>query len=223
MKRRRKKSNGDGSALATQFLSLSLFIMLLAFFIVLTAASDTAPSKSAPLMESLERTFASRIVGGDDEPARVADEQSSTGQGQSFENIKGLLKAQGLPFTIEKMDGSSLMYLRMRQEDFINSFGIKRDKITHEQAIFISKLLVLLQPADKVLGHSVDIFVGLGDNPAQMALDYPDQVTSSIVFADKLASILMAQKFPKKIITIGLHEGASGYVDLYFKPLKRER
>jgi hypothetical protein len=223
MKRRKIKSDDGGGALATQFLALSLFIMLLAFFIVLTASSDTTPVKSAPLIESLEKTFASKIEGMDKKPAKVEDKEQSTGQGQSLESIKGLLKSQGLPFTVEKMEGNSLMYLRMRREDFINSFGIKEKKLTREQSVFLSKLLILLRPSDKVLTYSVDVFVGLGENPAQMALEYPDKTKSSVVLADKLASLLIAQKFPKKLITIGLHQGAAGYIDMYFKPFKKEQ
>ena len=76
MKHRRRKISGDsGGSSGGQLLAMSLFIMLLAFFIVLNAISNYENSKVKPVLQSIELTFASKITEeGNDKPYVAASE-----------------------------------------------------------------------------------------------------------------------------------------------------
>ena len=59
--RRRRGSAGTAKSVSSQLLGLSLFIMLLAFFIVLNAISNFEESKIKPVMANLSHTFAANM------------------------------------------------------------------------------------------------------------------------------------------------------------------
>jgi hypothetical protein len=65
---------------ASHYMGLSLFIILLAFFIALTTMSDIQPQKSQPVLSSIQNTFASTVFVID--PLGVTPSQDS-GQGAS--------------------------------------------------------------------------------------------------------------------------------------------
>lgn len=64
-----KKSND-----VTQVMALSLFMIVLAFFIVLNSISDFKEEKTIPVLASLEAAFATKIVGEEKAPSMVEDQ-----------------------------------------------------------------------------------------------------------------------------------------------------
>ena len=79
---RRRRIEDSGSGKSVQLLSLALFIMLLAFFIVLNAVSTFEPNKVEPIIGSLESTFSTST-------SQVAQRRPSVRPSEVTEDFKG--------------------------------------------------------------------------------------------------------------------------------------
>ena len=103
-----RDAGGYKSISGTQFLTLSLFLLLLAFFIAMTAGAEFDENKTDPVIDSLEKVFPVRDLRGPNNPAtRETSALSGAGDAQ-IENLDRLLTSEDFPFDVRTQlnDGS---------------------------------------------------------------------------------------------------------------------
>jgi len=122
--RQRHKTLKDVSSSlgGSTLLSLSLFIILLAFFIVLTAISTYEEQKVTDVFDSLDITFSPNIIPRIAENSTDSENQEDNGgAGDSLEDIQGVLQSvlPGLSVDISDApnDGKT-MAIRMEKNKF---------------------------------------------------------------------------------------------------------
>ena len=202
----------------TQYMSLSLMVLLLAFFIVLNAMSSFQEEKTKPRIESIDKKFATKAVGDKALPSRIASAENSGGAGEAFDNVEGSLKSQGIPFTSERLRGNSVLFVQMPEQRFLALIGLGAANDSNEQNLFLGKLVMMLMPASNTSIHyKMHVMLALGDNPSTVARDNPDRARARAFLADRIASALVNHHFDPASLITGLQSGRAGFIDLYFE------
>lgn len=89
-KRPTENTSGSGS----QFQTLALFIILLSFFIVLNSISTFEDEKIKPVLQSIEATFADRVIRKELAPSVTEDPAQATGNGTVYDHLEALFQSQ---------------------------------------------------------------------------------------------------------------------------------
>ncbi len=215
--RYRHKPPEDGRpGFGAQSVSLSLFLILLAFFIVLNASSSFDRVKMRPVIESLEETFASRAIGEDELPALLSDPAKFRGMGETYDDVEGLLRSLAPGIKSERLNGNGVLFIRVTENEWRRILGL--DGSAHSgDSDFLARLSVLLMPQDKSIRYSTSIMLGLGDSPALLAIENPGTVEQAMKRADAYARNFTRRGFPSSLVMTGLHAGKKNHVDLLFK------
>ncbi|MCB1556424.1 MAG: flagellar motor protein MotB, partial [Alphaproteobacteria bacterium] len=112
--RRRRATTGTEQGASGQLLALALFIMLLAFFIVLNAISTFDETRVRPAMDSIEKAFASKMVDQPEvNPSLAPAPEQARGEGDTLDKIEGLFTAHipGQDVVMDKSRGE--MHVRV--------------------------------------------------------------------------------------------------------------
>lgn len=123
IKNNRITEKPEGATLSgSTLLSLSLFIILLAFFIVLNSISNYSDPKINAAFYSLDLAFDQNIVQSEFEE-QINDETqvSEDGKGDSIEDMQGILRSilPGLDTQLsENPNGGKIMAIRIKKDQF---------------------------------------------------------------------------------------------------------
>lgn len=117
------KNIGEESASQTSVLmSLALFIILLAFFIVLNAVSQYSEPKVNQVFDSIDLAFDKNIIPTDFENETLDDRsENQDGQGDSVEDIQDVLRSvlPGLDVNLtSNPNGGKIMAIRIKKDHF---------------------------------------------------------------------------------------------------------
>lgn len=204
--------------MANQFLGLSLFIMLLSFFIILNALSDFDDSKAAPVLNSLSETFLNldeRFVKQGDVPSTGASSNSGT----TVSRIYGLFQAHisGLEMRQNRM--GTEMRLHMPFDDFekIVTTSLKPRKSVSVSGDdmkdgFLNMLSSLLDTREEGATYKMDMVYYVS------AADTEDIVQKKATSISSLAGKIEGAGIPAKMISAGISNGREGMIDIYFRP-----
>ena len=123
IRQRHKILNDVQSAMSgSTVLALSLFIILLAFFIVLNAISHFAERKVDAAFDSLDLTFATNILPTIAQQEIMAENQPDEGgQGDSLEDIQDILRSILPGLNVQLTDdpnGGDTMAIRIQKDQF---------------------------------------------------------------------------------------------------------
>ena len=115
-------SEEGGAIGGSTLLSLSLFIILLAFFIVLTSMSTYSESKVEKAFDSLDLAFATKLTRSEYDK-EMSDERIKFGKGNgdSLEDVTGVLRSilPGVDASLtENPNGGKVMAVRMSKDQF---------------------------------------------------------------------------------------------------------
>ncbi len=120
-----QQSEDQGNGKSGQLLALALFIMLLAFFIVMNAISNFEEDKVDPIMESIGKTFGSHYdqllaqkVQSGDMPSETAHEDRSSGQGSALERLQAMFNAELTGYEAQINDIRGELYLKVPYDVF---------------------------------------------------------------------------------------------------------
>ena len=222
-----ENENSDSSKGSSQLLSLSLFIMLLAFFIVLNAYSSYEDVRVKPIMESLESSFSSRIDQLDDlKPSVTPSEQYSYNEGDTIERLEALFKSQisGVEIKVNQREGTMLVSLKWADfksallsqttinGTFINSEGEQLDEIK-----FLPLLVSLIRSDQLGTPYHMDVTLNIGVSPAELQNDSPQNLNLFIEEVSSVVDRLEKMGVPNKLITSGLSGGNTETVELFFR------
>lgn len=205
----------------TLYLTLSLNILLLAFFIVLTASSNYEQVKSEPIMKSLEATFGRKFKSDRQHPAYVASEQEHPLTGETFEEVQGLFRAQGIPFNADKTPNASVMRVRVSADGLRQMFGIDSptDLAKTSDQDFLQKFVMMLLPENTKSQMRLHIIGLTKKHPGELAETEPEKIQKLSNAMEKYIASLLEKGFPADHLSIGLERGTDGFIDLYFYPL----
>ncbi len=107
--------NEEARPSSTTLQTLALFIILLSFFIVLNSLSTFEEEKIRPVMESIEATFANRVIRNERAPSVTDSEELSINEGSTYQNLDALFKSQFAQFSdsMKVDDEKGLFYVTL--------------------------------------------------------------------------------------------------------------
>lgn len=212
--------------MANQFLQLSLFLMLLSFFIVLNAVSDFEDDKSRPVLNSLALAFASQpipeAIGTSDSHIKtILDDKRD---GDTLEALKGLFNAHLSAFEAKKNRLGTVMHVRIPVGRFRNAIDFP--SISYSEAMigmqgsFLPTMITLLRSAEHGEPYRMDIILNVAQDPSLYLSNQPGEFSADLKVLSDLATSLERAGMPKKMMSIGMEEGEASYLDLYFYKYK---
>ena len=224
---RKRQIHDDGiNAVGNQMLSLALFIMLLAFFIVLNTISSYDEERVRPVIQSIEGSFASKITQADNvQPSMRQEETQSDDEGDVLDKLEALFTAQIPALEIDMNKDKGVVYITLSWDDFetaVMSLGQAPDtKEGSEAAIgdyFLSTLIALVKNDQAGLPYRMDIFLNMNENPAKIHNNNPEEVRTARRKLGKVAIKVEKTGLPQRYMSIGVRKGDEGMVDLIFRP-----
>lgn len=223
MIQRRRKSIRTESAggIGGHLLGLSLFVMLLAFFIVLNAMSDFDEAKVEPMRQSLEETFATKMASDDTlRTVNVQAEERALEQGKTLERIKALFTANIAGTEAITSTERGIMYMRVPRPAFeriVTTLGDgKRPDIVRPM---LETFISILRTDGRGIPYRVDITYNLDRNPGRVANREPQKMEELVKAAAVTAQTLEKAGLPAKLMSIGLKKGDPDFIELMFTPV----
>ena len=171
---------------------LSLYLLLLAFFVLLFNASRFDQGKADAVAESLSSTF--RTYGQPDRPVfvRSSDQGQRPGNEAILENVSDLIRTELAVARIENLRRGRLLRATFKTDDLfeVGTSGIRSDRMD-----LMRKLSQLLGKQTKGQRHKVEIVVG-------SSWITPDQIKNSVPLP-----IARAASFSEMLLGLGALNG----------------
>lgn len=219
-RRRRSITQDSTTTPGSQLLALSLFIMLLAFFIVLNAISTFEEDKLQDVMLSIEDTFSARITEASNEkPSTAQSDQKSLNEGDTIEQIDALFKAQIPGYEVVKNRQRGMMLVQVPRKEFedaVKGLGDKKASSGFSTA-FLPTLVSLMRSEGRGTPYRVDVTYYLEDNPARLQNQQPQRMAETIRNVGGVARQIEGAGLQARLMTIGLQKGNPEMVDLVFQ------
>lgn len=233
--------------MAQHYLALSLFVILLCFFLVLDSLSTFEVVKAQSVKQSLQFAFAGKVEGDKDLPSIHVTPTETFRQGDALDPVKALFNAQIKTFKASTNRMGTEMMVRLPISEFeaalkeTASTGIsEKNAFERTGGPFLPTLVSLLQAAQGRVPYRLDILLNIpGDPAALMAGDEKDNATRDLIRkVSGYALMLEKAGMPRKTVSAGLAQALPGnafegegesYIELYFRhyvpvdPLSGER
>lgn len=212
------KPDRYNTSMANQFLGLSLFIMLLSFFIVLNSLSTFEEDRAKPIINSLAVAFSTSASDEELDPSMQEDTDTFFKQGSTLDKIKGLFKAQiaGVKATQNRL--GTMMQIRLPQEEFEAGILVPLREPSVDMEESFATLLVSLMNTATGQPYRVDIVLNLEGGPVEMREKAPEDHKQKLKTVAKYADELARAGLPSYQLSAGLGQGKPGTVDLLFRP-----
>lgn len=216
--RRRKITEDNAKTLGSQIPALSLFVIMLAFFIVLNSVSIIKAERAKPMMEGVEKAFASKISEREDLlPSSSPDEGKNIGEGRTIDKIERIFSAHIAGVKTQKDDSSGTLLMRMKYDAFaaaVSGVGTGADT----NAEFMLTLTSMMKSSSAGQPYRMDVFLQIGENPAVMQNDQPQKMAVLMRDLGAMAQTLEKAGLPQRLLTVGMEQGSEGIVELLFRP-----
>ncbi len=210
--------------MANQFLSLALFLMLLSFFIVMNAVSGFEDNKAKPVMNSLALAFSNQITEQEKAPSPETTPLDVIREGDTLESLEGLFNAHIAGFQSTRNRLGTVMHTRASVGQFENAIDMLEVEYTDTpigtRGSFVQTMVTLLRSAEKGKPYRVDMILNTPENPADFQKKSPSEFSGSLKRVSGFAETLERAGLPAKMVSAGLAQGESGFIDLYFYPYK---
>lgn len=220
--RRRKISMDDRqTGIGGQILGLSLFVMLLAFFIVLNSISSYETAKTDPIMQSVSQAFSTKISQtGQDKPSITESTQRGSGEGDTMEQIESLFRGQIHSVDIVTNRQRGVIVIDVSRDDFEKAVADLGDEkqSTKFGRDFLQTLASVLRSERRRTPYHIEITYHLNDNPARLYNTDPKTVAESIKAVGAMAQAIEDAGMPAALMSIGLQKGDPARVELFFEP-----
>ncbi len=208
--------------MANQFLSLSLFLMLLSFFIVLNSISDFEDNNAVPaVLNSLTLAFSGQEKGAvGDGPSNIISQYQDKREGDTLESLDGLFNEHIAGFKAKRNRLGTVLHVSLPMQRFENAVkDVSFDDLAYAQEdkqSFVTTLVTLLRSSEKGQPYRVDMVMNISEDPAILSENSPDEFIKYIKRVSALAFNLEGKGLPKKMMSSGLARGTTGIIDLYF-------
>ena len=224
-RRRRIETGSAPSGNTGQMMNLSLFIMLLAFFIVLNSLSSYEEEKMSKVRKSLDVAFSTDAQMEDVAPSLKDDVMRSINEGDTFERLEALFTAQIPSFEVTKSRSRGIMMVQVPYEEFSKAvFALEQVDMTRRpnrfetrKNFFLPTLVSLVQANINGAPTRVEIYLHVDENPARMQNQNPQKMRDAINEVGVFSKALQERGLPEKLLNIGLTKGDPDFVNLVFR------
>ncbi len=217
MHRRRRFIRLEEKTLGSQLMTLSLFVMLLAFFIVINAISTFETNRVKPIMKSLGQTFATRLdVTVDDRPSPTESEDMSMGSGDVLERIEAMFNTHipGPDTKVERNPISGIMTVTVPFDRFAEAMALVASGKT--DAVFTPMIVGLMRSNQAGLSYRMDMTLAVPMEPPAYLRTQPEAMWAALRSLNTLALDLEEAGLAQKYFTIGMQKGAPGRLEIVF-------
>lgn len=207
-------------------MNLSLFIMLLAFFIVLNSLSAYEEKKIGDVVQSVEIAFAKDAQKQDIAPSVTESPVKSVNEGSTFERIDALFEAQISSYKKKVDSARGIMTISLPLDKFSRAIMAagQRD-LTKMHAtrdprgnFMIPTLVSILKSDEKGAVYRMNILLHTPDNPPHYQNQNPTEMGMLMGRASGFAEKLEKSGFPQKLLNVGIKKGKPDMVELNFEP-----
>lgn len=213
--------------MGNQYLALSLFLMLLSFFIIMNASSGFEDAKASPVLNSLSLAFSNKTMEQGLAPENTDSEGFVIGVGDSLQQMESLFNAEIAGFEATRNRFGTTMHVRVPVIAFERAIDVPKDrnfavprgqKYIKGRGAFLPTLVSMLKAEQKNMPYAIEIVLNTVEEPAVMVKNNPaefDERLSKIAsIADKIEEDGLSQEY----ISASLKKGENGFLDLYFRP-----
>lgn len=216
--RRRKITQDESRSLGSQILGLTMFIMLLAFFIILNSISTFNKEKIQPLRESLQMAFTSTLTTSVDlDPSIVSTTDKENSEGKVTARLERLFSANIAGVEAKTDDGTGTILLRMKYDDFKKAVSAAEAGVS-SKSDFMRTLVSLVRTDMSGFTYRMDAFVQVKGNPAHMQNREPQKISAIMSDLSGIAMRLGKTGLPDRLMSFGIEEGDEGMVEILFRP-----
>ncbi len=207
--------------MANQFLSLSLFLMLLSFFIIMNTVSerDYDQERAKSVMNSLSLAFTAKETAPKDAPGVEPTPYKALREGDTLEVVEGLFNGHISNVQIRKNRFGTQMHVRLPVSSFENAISFPMLSGGGSNSIsgnFLDMLVTVLRSEEGGRPYRLDMALNIPSDPATYRVERAEDFQRSLRIVARFAETIEATGMPKKMISAGLEEGRMGYIDLYF-------
>lgn len=193
-----------------------MFIMLLAFFIILNSMSNFEEHVAKTVLNSITITFSDEEVPADIDSNITDDIQQSYHEGDVLDRLQELFKSQISGAKIKKDRLGVTMQMRLPLETF--EAQIMRGQSAEDASgVDLKKTLVSLLNSGEGVQYRMEIMLNLPQNPSKLQKDQPQYMSGEIERVARYAKVLEDAGLPKTYVTPGVEEGPEGTVTLFFR------
>jgi hypothetical protein len=204
--------------MANQYLSLSLFLMLLSFFIIMNGTSGFDDSKARPVMRSLSLAFSNDTKELGAAPLSEFVPHSFKGEGETLERIEGLFSAHIPDVQAKRNRLGNMMRVRLPVRSFEMGIDTEQGESPgSERGKFLPMLVALLQSQSSGVPYRMDMMMALPDDPAALSAVNPAALKEKSSSLAALAQKLERAGIPGSLLGTGLERGENGFIDIYFR------
>ncbi|HPF78312.1 MAG TPA: hypothetical protein PLF01_03370 [Alphaproteobacteria bacterium] len=224
-KRRRRNRTQTSGADAGQMLNLSLFIMLLAFFIVLNSLSSYEELKTEQVRRSVELAFAKDPKIQPDQSSARKDPAQALKEGHTFDRIDALFESEIMSFEATSSKSLGIMMVRVPYEKFSKAIMAtgQKDLLQYPSRkavrgnFFLPTLVSILRRNIDGAPTRMEIMVHTEENPAMLQNQQPKKMMEVMSKVGVFSQRLEKQGMPEKLLNIGVSKGDPEYIDLVFR------
>lgn len=225
--RNRRRRNDTSSSLsnARQMMNLSLFIMLLAFFIVLNSMSSYEEIKSEQVRRSLNMAFSKEEFSEVEIKSTTQDLAQAIREGHVFDRLDALFQSQISAFSKISSKRRGVMMVELDLEEFTTAIlkvG-QKDFMRYPSRkdvrgnFFLPTLVSIIRSDMMDMPIRMEILINSDQNPAELQNQLPVQMDRTINLGSALTERLESQGMPTNLINIGVKEGDPKKVTLAFR------
>ena len=201
--------------MVNQFLSLSMFVMLLAFFIVLSSFSEFEQVKSKAVLGSITVAFSQQEERDEIQPSLAQNLMQSSGRGSALDTIDALFRSHIVGVKASKNRMGTQMQISLPVKEFEN---LLNGTLTYSSETNLLPLLVSLLDAQDTIAYRMDIVMNVAESPSRIYNERPQVLEADMKKAAGYAQKLEKTGLPRKLVTAGVAQGKVGMVDLIFRP-----
>ncbi len=206
-------------------MNLSLFIMLLAFFIVLNSLSSYEEAKTALVQRSVELAFSSSAQREDYSPSVTPDPVKSVKEGDAFERLEVLFQSEIVSFELTKSKSQGIMMIEVPYDKFSEAMlAVNQQDLTKTPSrleargnFFLPTLVSLLKTEIEGAATRMEIYLHTAENPAKVQNQAPRELKEVINDLGVFSARLNKQGIPQKLLNIGIAKGDPEFVNLVFR------
>ncbi len=209
---------------SSQFLILSLFLLLLAFFIALTSGAEFDDNKTDPVIDSLAKVFPVSKLRGEGLPAYVAQENEARGAGEAqadFDRVDAVFSSDSFPFQKRLSREFGAFVVTMDPAELEELLSIKPARVTTpmQKQRFFATLSTFLSTNNNRRGHDLNIILSTTEHPSRLSVTDPAALNSLIRQSESYAVAFKKNGISSDKIIAGLQRGADSKVRLIFTPI----
>lgn len=216
------------------YISLSLFVILLCFFLVLNSLSTFEPVKMHNVLSSVQFAFAGKTEGEMDLPSVRVTPSQNFGKGDALAPLKALFNTEIKGFKASTNRMGTEMMVRLPVAEFERHIGLaadagiaRRSTLDGRGGAFLSTLVSLLNTAQTEIPYRMDILLNLPSDPSVLNIGEPEAFRAALGQVSAYSEALEKAGLPRKLVSSGLAEGVpanrfegqgDSYIELYFRP-----